>query len=131
MNGTHTLYSDVPVPEDAHDKGTLTPLFAAPSQPQFSVGVVDSNGDIYPESPPPGTVLYTRPQAGREGVHHDDWYALCNAYSRLQSACKNMVPLINSAFLATPGSGERYDALKEFADAVRVDPFSAQGGSHG
>lgn len=30
VNGAHTLYSSIPVPDDAYDEGTLVPLFAAP-----------------------------------------------------------------------------------------------------
>ena len=34
VNNTHTLYSECPVPDDAYDAGTLTPLYAAPTQAQ-------------------------------------------------------------------------------------------------
>lgn len=37
------------------------PLFSYPESNGYSIGVIDSNGDIYPEPPPAGTVLYTHP----------------------------------------------------------------------
>lgn len=37
VNGAHTLYSSVPVPDDAYDEGTLVPLFTAPQPAQGMV----------------------------------------------------------------------------------------------
>jgi hypothetical protein len=48
-------------PDTVYGSHTI-PLYREPiSWPQFSVGVIDSNGDIYPDSPPAGTHLYERP----------------------------------------------------------------------
>ena len=58
VNNTHTLYSEVPVPDDAYDTGTLVPLYAAPPQAQPAKpltkeevravgGIVHSDGNIF------------------------------------------------------------------------------------
>jgi len=41
VNGAHTLYSSIPVPDDAYDEGTLVPLFAAPQPAQEPIGWLD------------------------------------------------------------------------------------------